>query len=150
MKVILLQDVKALGRRGEVKEVADGYANNFLFKKQLAQPADKANLNSLNHETRLRMQREEKTLALAKKQAEALKEQTVIVYAKAGEAGRLFGSVTNSDISEALRGLGYDIDKKRIEVETAIKTLGRFTATVKLHTEVQVPLLVEVHDVSER
>jgi large subunit ribosomal protein L9 len=150
MKVILLQDVKALGRNGDVKEVADGYANNFLFKKHLAQPADKANLNSLDHEMRQRVQREAKLLAQAQKQAAELAEKTVLVYAKAGESGRLFGSVTNADISEALKPMGYHIDKKKIEISEPIKVIGRFAVNIKLYTDVQASVTIEVHDVAER
>lgn len=150
MQVILLQDVKALGRKGEVKEVAAGYANNFLFKKGLARPADKANLNILDHEQRQKIKREEQALALANRQAEELRDKTVIVYAKSGESGRLFGSVTNADISQALQEMGYVVDKRKIEVAEAIKALGRFTVHIKLHSDVQVPLLIEVHDAAGR
>ena len=150
MKVILLQDVKALGRKGDVKEVADGYANNFLFKKHLAQPADLANLNSLDHEMRQKVQRESNLLAQAQKQSAELREKVIVVYAKAGEAGRLFGSVTNADISSALRELGYNIDKKKIDIPEPIKTIGRYSANIKLYTDVQTSVAVEVHDVAER
>ena len=103
MKVILIQDVKALGRKGDVKEVADGYARNYLFKNKLAQPADKANMNSLNHELKLQMQREAAAKAKAESVAQALKDKTVVLKVKCGEAGRLFGSVTNGDVAAALR-----------------------------------------------
>lgn len=146
MKVILLQDVKALGRKGEVKEVADGYARNFLFKKNLAQPADKANLNSLNHEMRLKMQREEALKAQAEKQAAELADKTVVLRAKAGEAGRLFGSVTTADVSAALREIGYAIDKRKIELPEPVKTLGTHSAVIKLHTNIQVKIALEVCD----
>ena len=102
MKVILVQDVRALGRKGEIKEVADGYARNFLFPKKLAQPADKANLNSLDHEAKLKTAREQKLQVQAEQQAQAMKDIVVVVKAKSGEAGRLFGSVTNADVAAAL------------------------------------------------
>ncbi len=146
MKVILLQDVKALGRKDEVKEVADGYARNFLFKKGLAQPADKANLNSLNHELKLKMQREAALKAQAEKQAAELADKTVVLLAKAGEAGRLFGSVTTADVSEALREIGYAIDKKKIELPETVKTLGEYPAIIKLYTNIQVKIKIEVRD----
>lgn len=149
MKVILLQDVKALGRRGDVKEVADGYAHNFLFRKQLAQPADKANINSLNHELKLKIQREEALKAQADRQAAELKDKSVSIRAKCGEAGRLFGSVTTGDVAEALKAMGYNIDKKKIELPEPIKTLGSFTALLKLYNNVQVTIGVEVSDVSK-
>ena len=144
MKVILLKDVKALGRKGDVKEVADGYARNYLFAKQLAQPADKANLNSLSHEAKLRIIREEQALEKAKKLAEALKEKTITLHAKAGEAGRLFGSVTTADVSAALAEHGYTVDKKKIELPETIKKLGSFKAIAKLHSNVHVEIALEV------
>ena len=149
MKVILLQDVKALGRKDDVKEVADGYARNYLFKKNLAQPADKANLNSLNHEMRLRMQREAALKGQAEKQAAALKNKTVMLYAKAGEAGRLFGSVTTADVAEALVKLGYHIDKHKIELPEQVKALGTYKAIIKLYTGIQVEISIEVCDAAK-
>lgn len=146
MKVILLQDVRALGRKGDVKEVADGYARNFLFPKKLAQPADKANLNSLDHETKLRMIREQKLQENAEKQAKALKDKVVVVMAKAGEAGKLFGSVTNGDIAEALKEHHINVDKKKIEISEPIKSLGRYTVQLKLYTNVSAEVVVEVQD----
>lgn len=144
MKVILLQDVKALGRKGDVKEVADGYARNFLFVKQLAQPADKANMNSLSHENKLRMIREEQALAKAKELAEKLKKQKITLRAKAGEAGRLFGSVTTADVSAALAEYGYNVDKKKIELSETVKKLGSYKAIVKLHPTVHAEIALEV------
>lgn len=144
MKVILLKDVKALGRKGDVKEVADGYARNYLFPKLLAQPADKANMNSLSHENQLRMIREEKALEKAKSLADELKEKTITLHVKAGEAGRLFGSVTTGDVSEALHTQGYAVDKKKIELPEPIKKLGSYKAILKLHPSVQAEITLEV------
>ena len=112
MKVILLADVKALGKKGDIKEVSDGYARNFLFKKELAQPADKGNLNRIHHEMELKEKREAALKAKAQQQAAELKEKTVTVKAKCGDAGRLFGSITTADVAAALAGMGYEIDKK--------------------------------------
>ena len=144
MKVILLQDVKSLGKKGEVKNVADGYARNFLFTKQLAQPADKANMNSLSHENQLRMIREQQALERAQKQAAELKDKTIVLSVKAGEAGRLFGSVTTSDVSEALAELGYKIDRKKIELPEPVKKVGSYSAILKLHPTVQTEVKLEV------
>lgn len=149
MKVILLQDVKALGRKGDVKDVADGYARNFLFKNKLAQPADKANMNSLNHELKLQMQREAAAKAKAEEMAASLKEQTVHLEMKCGEGGRLFGSVTTGDVSAALEKMGYKVDKKKIELAENIKTLGEYTATLKLHSSVHVDIKIEVCNVAK-
>lgn len=144
MKVILLKDVKALGKRGDVKDVADGYARNFLFTKQLAQPADKANMNSLSHENKLRMIREEQALEKAKNLGAELEKKTITLKAKAGDAGRLFGSVTTADVSAALEGQGYKVDKRKIELPETIKTLGSFKAILKLHTAVRAEITLEV------
>ena len=144
MKVILLKDVKALGRKGDVKEVADGYARNYLFPNVLAQPADKANMNSLSHENKLRMIREEKALEKAKSLADELKEKTITLQAKAGEAGRLFGSITTGDVSAALDLQGYSVNKKKIELLEPVKKLGSYKAILKLHPSVQVEITLEV------
>ena len=146
MKVILLEDVKALGRKGEVKEVSDGYARNFLFKRQLAQPADKANLNSLHHELQLKVKREEAMKEKAMKQAAVLKDTTVTLQAKCGDKGRLFGSVTTADVAEALAAMGYQIDKKKIELPEQIKTIGKYSAIVKLYANLQVTIALEVEN----
>ena len=147
MKVILLQDVKSLGRKDEVKEVSDGYARNFLFKKHLAQPADKANLNSLNHELQLKAQREKAQKERAEQIKKELSGKVVRVPAKAGEAGRLFGSVTTSDVSEALAQMGYEVDKRKIELPEAIKTVGGgHKAILRLYTNVQTTIDIEVCD----
>ena len=147
MKVILLEDVKSLGRKDEIKEVSDGYARNFLFKKHLAQPADKANLNSLNHELKLKAQREKAQKERAEQIKKELSGKVVKVPAKAGEAGRLFGSVTTSDVAAALAQLGYEVDKRKIELPEPIKTLGAgHKAVLRLHGNVQVPVDIEVCD----
>ena len=149
MKVILIQDVKALGRKGDVKEVADGYARNYLFKNKLAQPADKANMNSLNHELKLQMQREAAAKAKAESVAQALKDKTDVLKVKCGEAGRLFGSVTNGDVAAALEAMGYKIDKKKIELPESIKTLGEHSAVIKLHSNISVTVKLEVRNAAE-
>lgn len=147
MKVILLEDVKSLGRKDDVKEVSDGYARNFLFKKHLAQPADKANMNSLNHELKLKAQREQAQKERAEKIKKDLSGKVVKVPAKAGEAGRLFGSVTTADVSEALAAMGYQVDKRKIELPEAIKTVGAgHKAVLRLYTNVQVTVDIEVCD----
>ena len=150
MKVILLQDVKALGKKGDMKEVADGYARNFLFAKKLAIPANASNVNMRNHEIALQQDREAKLRAHAEKQAAELDEKKVAVYAKCGEAGRLFGSVTAADLSAALAEMGYKIDKKKIELLEPMKTLGEYKAVLKLYPNVQAGITVEVRDESER
>ncbi|MBR5429605.1 MAG: 50S ribosomal protein L9 [Firmicutes bacterium] len=147
MKVILLEDVKSLGRKDEVKEVSDGYARNFLFKKHLAQPADKANLNSLNHELQLKAQREKAHKERAEQIKKELSGKVVKVPAKAGEAGRLFGSVTTADVAAALEKMGYEVDKRKIELPEAIKTVGGgHKAVLRLYNNVQTTIDIEVYD----
>ena len=150
MKVILLQDVKALGKKGDVKEVADGYARNFLFAKNLAVEASTGNINMRNHEVKLQQEREAKKLAEAKKYAEELNGRVVKLYAKCGEAGRLFGSATGGDVADALADIGYKVDKKKIELPEAMKALGRYDAILKLYPQVQAKITVEVCDIKEK
>jgi len=149
MKVILLADVKALGKKGDIKEVSDGYARNFLFKKELAQPADKGNLNRIHHEMELKEKREAALKAKAQQQAAELKEKTVTVKAKCGDAGRLFGSITTADVAAALAGMGYEIDKKKIELNETVKTLGSFSITIKLYPGIHVTMPLEVKNAAE-
>ena len=144
MKVILLQDVRALGKKGDIKEVADGYARNCLFAKKLAQPADKANLNSLSHEKEMARIREEKALAQAKETAKELQGKVVVLPVKAGETGRLFGSVTTADVADALAKMNVNVEKKKIEIHDAIKSIGKYKATVKLHAKVPCDIILEV------
>ncbi len=144
MKVILLADVKSLGKKGEIKEVADGYGRNFLIAKKLAQEATSANLNSVEHERKLQADREAKALAEAKELANTLKDTKVTVLAKCGEGGRLFGSITTADIATALADQGFKVDKRKIEINENIKALGEYKATIKLHTKVQAAVILDV------
>ena len=144
MKVILLQDVKSLGKRGDIKEVANGYARNFLIPHKLAQAASSGNLNSLEHEHRLQEEREAKALAKAREFAAELQEKALIVPSKCGESGRLFGSVTSADIALALAAQGVSVDKRKIELSEPVKMLGRYEADVKLHAEVHCKIPFEV------
>lgn len=144
MKVILLQDVKSLGKRGEIKEVADGYARNFLMPKKLAQQASSGNLNSLRHEHDLQAERDAKALAKAREFAAELAAKQLVIEGKCGESGRLFGSVTSADIAEALAAQGITVDKRKIELSEAVKSLGQYEAVVKLHAEVHCKISFEV------
>lgn len=137
MKVILLADVKALGRRGEVKQVADGYARNFLLNKKLALEATPQNLKNLAHEQQKQADKAAADLAEARRLAAEIAKMTVEIPVKAGEGGRLFGSVTNKEVAEAISAkLGVEIDKRKVEIKDAIKNVGTAEALLKLHTEV--------------
>lgn len=147
MKVIFLKDVKGKGKKGEVKNVADGYAHNFLIKQGLAVEANSANISSLNAQKK----KEEKLAAEELAQAEELKakvdEITVELTAKSGEGGRLFGSITSKQIAEELQKKhGIKVDKRKIELDDAIRSLGYTKVPVKLHPEVTATLNVHVKE----
>lgn len=137
MKVILIQDVKALGKKGQLVEASDGYARNFLLPKKLAVEANAANMSELrNAETKKRIQ-EEKDLAAAKDVAAKLESVTVKIQRSCGEDGKLYGSVSTKDIAEALVSqFGIEIDKRKIVLPDAVKSYGAFTVAVKLHPAV--------------
>ncbi|SFA42608.1 LSU ribosomal protein L9P [Parageobacillus thermantarcticus] len=145
MKVIFLKDVKGKGKKGEIKNVADGYANNFLFKQGLAIEATPANIKALEAQKRKEQRQAEEELAKAKQLKEKLEQITVQLAAKAGEGGRLFGSITSKQIAEALQTQHQiKIDKRKIELEDAIRSLGFTNVPVKLHPEVTATLKVHV------
>lgn len=146
MKVILLQDVKALGKRGDIKEVADGYARNFLLNKKLAAEATPQNLKNLAVEQQKQADKAAAELAEAKRLAAELAKLTIEIKVKAGEGGRLFGAVTNKEVAEAISAkVGVDIDKRKVEIKDALKNLGEAEVLVKLHSEVhqKVKILLE-------
>lgn len=148
MKVIFLKDVKGKGKKGEVKNVADGYAHNFLIKQGLAIEANQASISTLNAQKKKEEKVAEEELNEAKKLKEALEKITVELTAKAGEGGRLFGSITSKQIAETLQKTNnIKIDKRKIELEDAIRALGFTKVPVKLHSEVTATLNVHVKEV---
>ncbi|WP_040206696.1 50S ribosomal protein L9 [Neobacillus jeddahensis] len=148
MKVIFLKDVKGKGKKGEVKNVADGYAQNFLLKQGLAKEANSANISTLDAQKKKEEKLAAEELAEAKKLKEALDKITVELPAKAGEGGRLFGSITTKQIAEELQKKhGLKIDKRKMELADAIRTLGHTKVPVKLHHEVTATLTVSVTEV---
>ena len=145
MKVILLEDVKSLGKKGEVVNVSDGYARNFIFKKNLGLESNGKNLNDL----KLQKQNEEKVaqehLEAAHDLAKKLEAAKVELKIKTGEGGRTFGSVSSKEIAIAVKEqLGYDLDKKKIQIKEAIRTPGMHLVPVKLHQKVTAELKVHV------
>ena len=145
MKVILLEDVKSLGKKGEVVNVSDGYARNFIFKKNLGLEGNGKNLNDL----KLQKQNEEKVaqehLEAAQELAKKLEAAKVELKIKTGEGGRTFGSVSSKEIAIAVKEqLGYDLDKKKIQIKEAIRTPGMHLVPVKLHQKVTAELKVHV------
>ena len=144
MKVILLQDVKGQGKKGQVKEVSEGYAQNFLIKQGLARPATDGNLKTLDQQKKSEDKRKEQEKIDAEMLAAKLGETTVELKAKAGEGGRLFGAITSKQIAEALAGMKIKIDKRKIELHGPIRTLGYTNVAVKLHPEVKATMKVHV------
>lgn len=145
MKVILLQDVKALGKKGAVKEVAEGYGRNFLLPRKLAVEATTANMKILEKENQRLAEDEAKKLADAKALATRLKEAEIVVKGKAGEGGRLFGSITNKEIADAISAVvGAEIDKRKVELNEAVKALGEYKVMLRLHPQVHQEIVVHV------
>jgi large subunit ribosomal protein L9 len=148
MKVIFLKDVKGKGKKGEVKNVADGYAHNFLIKQGLAIEANNTNISTLEGQKKKEDKHAAEELEEAKKLGEQLEKITVELSAKAGEGGRLFGSITTKQIAEELQKKhGIKIDKRKMELADAIRTLGHSKVPVKLHHEVLANLTVHVKEV---
>ena len=147
MKVILLQDVKALGKKGEVVNVNDGYARNFILPKKIGVEANGKNLNDLKLQKNNEAKVAQEHLDAAKKLAEELKAGKVVLTMKVGEGGRTFGSVSSKEIAEAVKEqMHLDIDKKKIQLKEQIKTLGTHIVSVKLHPEVTAELNVSVKE----
>lgn len=143
MKVILLQDVKAQGKKDDVVEVNDGYARNFLFPRKLAIEANKSNMNELSNRKAAERFRAEQELKKAREQGEALKGKSVTIYQKTGAGDKLFGAVTAKEIAEEIKkSFGIDIDKKKIVLAEQIKSLGEYKAELKLHVNVHVTITV--------
>ena len=147
MKVILLEDVKSLGKKGEVVNVNDGYARNLLFKKNLGIEATKQNLNDLKLQKQNNDKLEAARLQEAKDLAKELEQKEVVLAIKAGSDGRVFGSVSTKEIAEAAKEqLGYELDKKKMQLKEAIKSIGTFQVPVKLHPKVTAQLKVVVKE----
>lgn len=149
MKVILLEDVPKLGKRGNVVEVADGYARNYLLPRKLAVLATEERLEELHREKDREAKKKKKELEEARRLAQMLEGATVTVVARAGEGGKLFGSVTNKEIAQAIENTFHiSIDRRKIELEEPLKILGSYPVILRLHPEVQARITVEV--VTER
>ncbi|MBM7693554.1 large subunit ribosomal protein L9 [Peribacillus deserti] len=147
MKVIFLKDVKGKGKKGEIKNVADGYAHNFLIKQGLAVEASNTTMSALSAQKKKEEKLAEENLQEAQNLKEKLEKLTVDLTAKSGEGGRLFGSITSKQIAEELQKKhGIKIDKRKIELEDAIRTLGTTKVPVKLHSEVTGTLTVAVKE----
>ena len=144
MKVILLQDVKGQGKKGEIVNASDGYARNFLFPKNLAIEANDTNMKAWKRNKAKEEAAAAEKLAEAQAMAKEIKGKTYVLKAKAGEGERLFGSVTNMDIAAVLAEQGIKVDKLNIELEGNIKTIGQYKVKIKLHTQVKTEITVDV------
>ena len=145
MEIVLLEDVKALGKKGQIVTVNDGYARNFILPKKLGVEATSKNLNDLKLKKANDAKLAAEILAAAKELAEKLDESKVTLSIKAGEGGRAFGSVSNKEISKAITDqLGLEIDKKKIVLNDPIKSIGSFEVPIKLHKDVTARLAVKV------
>ena len=147
MQVILLEDLKTLGKKGEIVKVNDGYARNCIIPKKLGIEATPKNLNDL----KLKKANDEKValqiLEEAKQFAETLKDKMVVVKLKSGNDGKTFGSISTKEIAHAIKEqLGYDIEKKKMQLDVPIKALGNYTVSIKLHQKVTAQLTVKVQE----
>ena len=147
MKVILLQDVKGKGKKGQMIEVSDGYARNFMLPKKLAIEATPDAINTMRMNDKATQERIAKEKAEALALSKKLREMTLVVTAKGGGAGRLFGSVTNQEIADALeKNSGIKLDKRKIVIADTIKSIGTYTVTCKLGYEISAPLTVKIEE----
>lgn len=144
MEVILRENVKDLGKAGQLVRVKPGYARNFLLPRGLAYEATEGNKRRIEGEQKARETRDNAERNEAQRQAQALGSLTVTVTGKAGEEGKLFGSVTAQDIADGLAAQGHEIDRRKLELEQPIKTLGYHTVPLRLHPDVQAEVRVQV------
>jgi large subunit ribosomal protein L9 len=145
VKLLLISDVKSLGKKGDVVEVAEGYARNFLLPRNLAAEASKGALAALGEQKKAQERRDAQVLADAKSLAARLETSKLAVKAKAGGNGKLFGAVTNADVADAIHtALAVEIDKHKIEIKSQIKALGSFPVEVKLHKNVVAKATIDV------
>lgn len=144
MKVILLQDVKALGKAEDIVEVSTGYANNMLFKKNLALEATPSNLNSIKIKKKAEAAKLQRELESAIETGKVMQDKVFTLPMKCGEGGRLYGAVTSMDVAQAIGEAGFKVDKRGITVTTHIKTIGEFEVEVKLHAKVTTKVKIKV------
>ena len=144
MKVILKEDVKSIGSMGQTVDVSDGFARNYLVPRGLAVEANVKNIRSLEHEKKVIQEKARKVKNSVQDLADRLANITVVIKTKAGEEGKLFGSVTTMDIAEQLKNQGIEIDKKKISLDEPIKRLGTYAVNLKLHSEITAQVNMQV------
>ena len=147
MKIILKQDVKTIGKKDEIHEVSDGYARNFLFPRGLAAPADAAAMNQARTKREAKEHHEAEARAAAEALAAKIQGQTVTAKIKGGASGKLYGKVTGKEVAELLtRLVGAEVDKKKVELSSAIKEFGTYDAAVRLYAGVSASFKVKVEE----
>ncbi len=144
MKIILREDVGNIGKIGDIIDVSDGYARNYLLPKKLAIEANKKNIREFEHYKNAMLRKAEKVRKASQSVADSLAATTLTIKATAGTDGKLFGAVTNIDIVQALKAEGFEIDRKKISLEEPIRRLGTHSATIKLHPEIFSQVSIEV------
>lgn len=147
MKVILLKDIKGTGKKGDIKEVSDGYARNFLFPKKLAVAANNTAVKELNEKNKSQEIKAQKEYEAAVELGKKMEEMNVIIYSKAGDGGRLFGSITSKDIAEQLKKQhSIEVDKRKISLDEPIRVLGSRFVEIKIHQKVTTKVRVDVKE----
>ena len=146
MKVILLQDVKGKGKKGQMIEVSDGYARNYMLPRKIAMEATTDAVNTMRMNDKATAERIAREKAEALEISHKLRAMTLVVKAKGGGAGRLFGAVTNAEIASALEKQGVKLDKRKIVISDPIKSVGTYTVTCKLGYEISAPLTVKIEE----
>ncbi|MBS5671881.1 MAG: 50S ribosomal protein L9 [Oscillospiraceae bacterium] len=146
MKVILLQDVRGKGKKGQMLEVSDGYARNYMLPRKIAMEATPDAVNTMRMNDKATQERQARERAEAMELAKRMKAMTLTVYAKGGGAGRLFGSVTSQEIADALQAQGITLDKRKIVMDDPIKNVGTYTVRCKLGYEITAQLTVQIQE----
>jgi len=144
MKVILTDDVSNLGKKGELKNVADGYARNYLIPRGLAVEATSPRIKEMEKQLQLQRKKEEKEEVAARELAQQLNNQVLTFYLQAGDEGKLFGSITASDIANAIAEKGIDMDKRKVELTNPIKELGEYDVTIKIRSGINTQVKVKI------
>lgn len=147
MKVILLKDVKGTGKKGEVKEVSDGYATNFLLKKKLAVVADNTAVKELGEKKKSQEIKAQQEYEAAVELGKKMEELNIVIYSKAGDGGRLFGSITSKEIAEQIKKQhNIDVDKRKVTLDEPIRVLGSRMVDIKIHQKVTTKMRVDVKE----
>lgn len=144
MKVVLKDDIKNVGKMGQIVDVADGYARNYLVPRGLAVEANIKNLKSLEHEKKIIQEKAKKIKNSSQTLSDKISTMTLVIKAKAGDEGKLFGAVTSMDIAELLKNEGIEMDKKKIFLDEPIKRLGSYSVNIKIHPEISTHLNIQV------